>query len=137
LFALGSFFSSLVLRIVGKSPRTRDQPVAKPLCKSRITQIQKNTQIYMARMGFEHALSVLEKAKTVHCWDEQFHVELFIMKNCNMFTNHIVYFVFTSELQRYLGINSPWYVTFLTKTYTYIDRQPSSAQHVGPRLCCG
>jgi hypothetical protein len=67
---LGRFFSFLILYTVGKSPWTRDQPVARPLPACRTTQTQnKRTQTSMPRVEFEHTISVFEGVKTVHALD--------------------------------------------------------------------
>jgi hypothetical protein len=63
---LGRFFSVFILYTVGRTPWTEDQSVARPLH----TQTQnKNTQIFMPRVGFEHTIPVFERAKTVHALD--------------------------------------------------------------------
>jgi hypothetical protein len=51
----------------GRTPRTGDQPVTRPLPTHRTTQRQnKRTQTSMPRMGFEHTIPASERAKTVH-----------------------------------------------------------------------
>jgi hypothetical protein len=57
---LGRFFQFLNLNTVGRTPRTRDQPVARPLHTHRTTQ---------TRVGFEPTILVLERAKTVDALD--------------------------------------------------------------------
>jgi hypothetical protein len=55
---------------VGRTPRTRDQPVARPLPTHRTTQTQtKRTQTFMPQVGFEPMIPVFERAKTVHALD--------------------------------------------------------------------
>jgi hypothetical protein len=54
---------------VGRTPWTGDLPVARPLPKHRTTQTQKNAythQTSMPWMGFEHTITVSERAKTEH-----------------------------------------------------------------------
>jgi hypothetical protein len=52
---------------VGRTPWTRDQPVARPLPAHRTTQTQnKRTQTSMSRVGFEPTIPVFESTKTVH-----------------------------------------------------------------------
>jgi hypothetical protein len=63
-------FQFLNLYTVGRTPWTRDQPVARPLPTHRTTQTQnKRTQTSMPRVGFEPTTSVFERAKTVHALD--------------------------------------------------------------------
>jgi hypothetical protein len=55
---------------VGRHPWTGDQPVARALPTHRTTQTQnKRTQTFMPRVAFEHTISMLERAKTVHAID--------------------------------------------------------------------
>jgi hypothetical protein len=61
LLGLCSFFSLLNLYTVGRTPRTGDQPVARPL-PARRTQ----TQTSMPWVGFELTIPAFEGAKTVH-----------------------------------------------------------------------
>jgi hypothetical protein len=61
-FNLGRFFS-----LVGRTPWTGDQPVARPLHTHRTTQTQnESTQISMPRVGFEPTIPAFARAKTVH-----------------------------------------------------------------------
>jgi hypothetical protein len=54
----------------GRTSRTRDQPVARPLSKHRTTQTQnKRTQISMSQMGFEPTIPAYTRAKTFHALD--------------------------------------------------------------------
>jgi hypothetical protein len=67
---LGLFFSFLILYTVGRTPWTRDHPVAKPLPTHRTTQTQsKRTQTSMPRVGLEPTIPVFEREKTVHVLD--------------------------------------------------------------------
>jgi hypothetical protein len=62
---LGLFFSFLYPYTVGRSPWMGDQPVARPLFTHMATQTEnKHTKIFMAGVGFEPTISVLERAKT-------------------------------------------------------------------------
>jgi hypothetical protein len=55
---------------VGKTPRTGDQPVARPLPTQGTTKPQKKrTQTSMPWVGFEPTIPVFERAKTVHALD--------------------------------------------------------------------
>jgi hypothetical protein len=58
---LGAFLSSLILYTVGRIPWTGDQPVARPLPPHITTQ----TQTSMPQVGFEPAIPVFERTKTV------------------------------------------------------------------------
>jgi hypothetical protein len=70
LWLYGRFFSFLILYTVGRTPRTGDQPVARPLPTHRTTQIQnKRTQTSMPWVGFKPTTPVFERAKTVHALD--------------------------------------------------------------------
>jgi hypothetical protein len=63
-------FSFLISYIVGKSPWTGDQPVARPLLARRTTQNQnKRTQTSMPWVGSEPTIPVRERSKTVHALD--------------------------------------------------------------------
>jgi hypothetical protein len=54
------------LYTVSRTPWTGDQLVARPLSTHTTTQTQnKNTQTFMARVGFEPTIPVFERAKTV------------------------------------------------------------------------
>jgi hypothetical protein len=56
--------------IIGRTPWTGDQPVARPLPAHTTAQKQnKRTQTSMARVGFEPRIPVLERANTVHASD--------------------------------------------------------------------
>jgi hypothetical protein len=60
-------FQFLNLHIVGRTPWTGDQPVARPLLTHRTKQTQnKCTQTSMPRVEFEPTIPVFERAKTVH-----------------------------------------------------------------------
>jgi hypothetical protein len=65
LLDLGNVFSFLIPYTVGRTPRTGDQPVARPLPTHRTTQ----TQTSMSRVGFETTIPMFERAKTVHALD--------------------------------------------------------------------
>jgi hypothetical protein len=64
------FNFSLDLYIIGRTPWTRDRPVARPLPKYRTTETQnKRTykhQTSMLEAGFEPTITASERAKTVH-----------------------------------------------------------------------
>jgi hypothetical protein len=67
---LGPFFSFLILYIIGRTPWTGAQPVARPLPTHRTTQTHnKSTQTSMPRVGFEPTIPVFERTKTVHALD--------------------------------------------------------------------
>jgi hypothetical protein len=54
----------------GRTPRTSDQPVARPLPTRRTTQTQnKRTQTSMTRTGFEPTIPPFERGKSVHALD--------------------------------------------------------------------
>jgi hypothetical protein len=58
------------LYTVGRTPRTGNQPVARPLPIHIITQTQnKRTQISMPPVGFESTIPVFEREKIVHALD--------------------------------------------------------------------
>jgi hypothetical protein len=60
-------FRFVILYTVGRTPRTGDQPVARPLPVHRTAQTQnKRTQTSMPRVGFEPTTAAFERAKTVH-----------------------------------------------------------------------
>jgi hypothetical protein len=70
LLGLGRFFSSLMFYVVGRTPWTGDQPVARPLPAHRATPKQdKRTQTSMPRVEFESTTPVFQRAKTVHVFD--------------------------------------------------------------------
>jgi hypothetical protein len=72
LLDLGRFFSFLLLYTVGRTPWTRDQPVARPLPTHRTTQTQnKRTQTSMPCVGFEPTIPAFKRAKTVHALDRE------------------------------------------------------------------
>jgi hypothetical protein len=63
-------FQFLNLYILGRTPWTGDQPVARPVPTDRTTQTQnKRTQTSVPRIGFEPTIPVLERTKTVHASD--------------------------------------------------------------------
>jgi hypothetical protein len=67
LLDLGSFFNFLILYIVGRTPWTGDQHVARPLPTHRTTQTRNNgTQTCMPRVEFEPMIAALDQRKTVH-----------------------------------------------------------------------
>jgi hypothetical protein len=64
------FFSFLILYTIGRTPWTRDQPVARPLPIHRATQRQiKRTQTSMPWVGFKPTIPPFEREKTVHALD--------------------------------------------------------------------
>jgi hypothetical protein len=64
------FISFLILYLVGRTPLTGDQSVARALPTHRTTQTQnKLTQISNTRVGFESTIPVFERAKTAHALD--------------------------------------------------------------------
>jgi hypothetical protein len=70
LLVLGRFFSFLILYTVGRTPWTRDQPVARPLPTHRTAQTQnKRTQTSMPQVGFEPTIPAFERVKKVHALD--------------------------------------------------------------------
>jgi hypothetical protein len=55
---------------VGRTPWTRDQPVARPLPTHRTTQTQnKRTQTSMHQVGFEPMIPVSEREKAMNALD--------------------------------------------------------------------
>jgi hypothetical protein len=63
-------FSFLNLFTFGRTPRTGDQPVSRPLPAHRTTQTQNiSTQISMTRVRFEPTIPVFEREKTVQALD--------------------------------------------------------------------
>jgi hypothetical protein len=64
------FFSFFVLHAVGRTPRTLDQPVARPLSAHETAQTQnKHTQISVPQVGIEPTVPVFVRSKTVHASD--------------------------------------------------------------------
>jgi hypothetical protein len=60
-FGPWSLFEILNVYTVGRTPRTGDQPVVRPVPTHRTTQTQnKRIQTSMARVGFEPAIQVFE-----------------------------------------------------------------------------
>jgi hypothetical protein len=54
----------------GRTPWTRDQPLARPLPTQKTTQTQnKRTHTSMPWVGFETTITAFERAKTVHALD--------------------------------------------------------------------
>jgi hypothetical protein len=67
LVDLGRFFRYLILYTVGRTPWTRDQPVARPLPTHRTTPKQnKRTQTSMPWVRLEPIIPMFEGAKAVH-----------------------------------------------------------------------
>jgi hypothetical protein len=67
---LGHILSFLILYQVGRTPLTRDQPVARPLLTNRTAQTQnKRRQISMPRVRFEPTIPALERAETIRALD--------------------------------------------------------------------
>jgi hypothetical protein len=61
---IGCFFSFLIIYIVGRTPWTGDQLVARPLPAHRTTQTQnKHAQTSMPEIGLELTISVFERVK--------------------------------------------------------------------------
>jgi hypothetical protein len=70
LFGLGSFFSFSIFYTVGGTPRTGDQPVARPLPAYKVAQTQnKRKQTSMPKVEFEPTIPVFQRAKMVHTLD--------------------------------------------------------------------
>jgi hypothetical protein len=68
LLDLGQFFNFLIVYTEGRTPRTSDQPVARPLPAHRITQTEnKFTQTSMLWVGFEPMIPSSERAKESSC----------------------------------------------------------------------
>jgi hypothetical protein len=66
LWALAAFFQLLNLCSAGRASWTSDEPVARPLHTHKTTQTQnKDTQTFMARVGFEPMIPAFERAKTM------------------------------------------------------------------------
>jgi hypothetical protein len=64
------FFSFIILYTVGRTPWTRDLPVARPLPKHRTRQIEtKRTQTFMPQVGFEPTIPVFKQVKAIHSLD--------------------------------------------------------------------
>jgi hypothetical protein len=62
-------FSFLVLYTVGRTPRTGDQPVARPLSAHTTRQTQnKRTYTSMPRVGFEPKIPVFERRRLFMPW---------------------------------------------------------------------
>jgi hypothetical protein len=67
LLGLSRFFSFLILYVVGRTPWTGNQPVARPLSTHRTIQTQnKRTQTSVLWVGFKPMIPVFEQAKEVH-----------------------------------------------------------------------
>jgi hypothetical protein len=72
LLDLGRFVRFLILYIVGRTPWTGDQPVARPLPTHRTTQTQnKRKETSMPRLGFEPRIPAFEQA---HCGRPWFQI---------------------------------------------------------------
>jgi hypothetical protein len=70
LLGLGGFFSFLILYTVGRTPRTGDQPTARPLTTHRTTRTQnKRTQTSMSRVESGPTTPVFEWTKTAYVLD--------------------------------------------------------------------
>jgi hypothetical protein len=71
LLGLGPFFSFLILYIVGRTPWTGDQPVARPLPMHRTPQTQNKHTIHtsMASVAFEPTIPAFERANTIYILD--------------------------------------------------------------------
>jgi hypothetical protein len=108
---LGRFFNFLILYIVGRTPWTGDQPVARPLPTHRTTQTQnKGIQTSMPVVGTEHIIPVLEWAKTVHALDHTvpvigdfcllhafYALTIIFIRSLFLFQQHKVYNKFSSR----------------------------------------
>jgi hypothetical protein len=67
---LASFQFPNPIHTVGRTPRTGNQPITRPLPTHRTTPTQnKRTQTSMPRVGSEPTIPVSERAKTVHALD--------------------------------------------------------------------
>jgi hypothetical protein len=67
LFDHCRFFIFSIFCTVDRTPRTRDQPVARQIPTHETTQTQnKRTQTSIPRVGFEPTIPAFERAKTVH-----------------------------------------------------------------------
>jgi hypothetical protein len=64
----GRFFSFLIFYIVGRTPWTGDQSVARPLPRTTQTQ-NKRTLTSMLQVGFEPTIPVFALGKAVHALD--------------------------------------------------------------------
>jgi hypothetical protein len=65
-------FSFLFIYTIGRTPRTGDQLVARPLPINRTTQTQnKRTQTTMPRVGFEPTTPVFKRVKEVYALDRE------------------------------------------------------------------
>jgi hypothetical protein len=70
LLGLGRFFSFLIFHTIDGTPRTGDQPVARPLPAHGAAQTQnKHTQTSMPQVGFELTIPAFQLAKTVRALD--------------------------------------------------------------------
>jgi hypothetical protein len=70
LLRLGRFFSFLNFYTGGRTPWTRDQPVARPLPAQRTARTQnKHTRTSMSQVGFETMIPAFERVKTVYVID--------------------------------------------------------------------
>jgi hypothetical protein len=64
-------FNFVIFYADGRTPWTRDQPVARPLPKHRTTQTQnKRKQTSMPREGFEPTIPAFERSKTVDALEQ-------------------------------------------------------------------
>jgi hypothetical protein len=67
---LWPLFSFFIIYTVGRTPRTGDQPVARPLlAHTEKPKQNKSTQTSMPPVGFKPTIPVFELAKTVHALD--------------------------------------------------------------------
>jgi hypothetical protein len=74
---LGRLFSFLILYTVGRTPRTGDQPIPRPIPRHRTTQTQnRGTKTSMRRVGFEPTTPVFERVKAIHALDRAAAVTL-------------------------------------------------------------
>jgi hypothetical protein len=99
-------FQFLNLYTVGRTPRTGDQPVAKPVSTHRTTQTQnKRTQTSMHRVGFEPKIPVFERASVIGPLDMRYCIKsmYLILKRKTVFpflTIKYTYINFSSRLSR-------------------------------------
>jgi hypothetical protein len=92
----GRFFSFFIFYIVGKTPWTGDQPVARPLPAHRTVRRQtKRTQTTMPQVGFESTIPVFGRVKTVSCLRPRGHFDRHPLHP----TKSINYHLYNSEIR--------------------------------------
>jgi hypothetical protein len=68
---LARYFSYLIVYTIGRTPWTREQPIARLLPRHRTTKSQnKRTQTSMTRVEFELTTLMFERGKTGHALDQ-------------------------------------------------------------------